>query len=181
MIRVLVVDDSPVVRRAVGERLRAAGLDVVGEASDGHEAVALTHRLRPDVVLMDVVMPGVDGLAATRQIMAECPTPVVILTAYADQQEVFKTYDALAVGALEICAKPVNMENPEGQAKWDRILLTIGAAAQVPVMRLRSRETAAEVALKAADQVGPFCRKGPANAASHCLERSRSASGGLLT
>jgi len=142
MIRVLVVDDSRVVRRAVSQRLRAAGLEVVGEASDGREAVALTHRLRPDVVLMDVVMPGVDGLAATRQIMAECPTPVVILTAHADHQEVFKTCDAVAVGALEVCAKPTGTESPESQAEWDRILLTIGAAAQVPVMRLRSRATA---------------------------------------
>jgi len=136
MIRVLVVDDSLTVRMEVSKRLRTAGHEVVGNASDGREAVALTRQLRPDVVLMDVVMPGVDGLAATRHIMAECPTPVVVLTAHAEGQEVFKTLDALAVGALEVCAKPTGEESQED---WDRILVTIGAAAQVPVMRLRPR------------------------------------------
>ena len=144
MIRVLVVDDSLTVRKSVAERLRAAGLQVIGEAADGREAVTLTHQSRPDVVLMDVVMPRVDGLAATRQIMAEIPTPIVILSGHANQQEVFKTYDALAAGALEVCAKPAT-GSPQGQAEWDRILLTIGAAAQVAVTRRRPRATTPNV------------------------------------
>ena len=144
MIRVLVVDDSLTVRKTVAERLRAAGYQVVGEAADGREAVILTHQLRPDVVLMDVVMPGVDGLAATRQIMSEIPTPVVILSGHANQKEVFKTYDALAAGALEVCAKPAT-GSPQGQAEWDQILMTIGAAAQVAVTRLRPRATTPNV------------------------------------
>ena len=160
MIRVLVVDDSLTVRKTVGDRLCAAGLHMVGEAADGREAVTLTHKLRPDVVLMDVVMPCVDGLAATRQIMAEIPTPVVILSGHANQQEVFKTYDALAAGALEVCAKPAT-GSPQGQAEWDRILLTIGAAAQVAVTRLRPRVTtpnvgsSAPAGLPASDAAGP--------------------------
>ncbi|MHC4697515.1 MAG: chemotaxis protein CheB [Planctomycetota bacterium] len=135
MIRVLVVDDSLTVRKTITDRLRTAGIEVVGEAADGSEAAALTHRLRPDVVLMDVVMPRVDGLAATRRIMTEIPTPVVILTAFADQQEVFKTYDALAAGALDVCAKP------EGDARdretWEDIVRTVRAATQVAVRRHR--------------------------------------------
>ena len=148
MIRVLVVDDSLTVRKTVAERLRAAGLQVIGEAADGRTGVSLTHQLRPDVVLMDVVMPGVDGLAATRQIMDQIPTPVVILSGHANQQEVFKTYDALAAGALEVCAKPAT-GSPQGQAEWDRVLLTIRAAAQVAVMRLRPRATTPSVGLSA--------------------------------
>ena len=137
MIRVLIVDDSVTIRKTVTEQLRNEGLQVVGEAADGREALSLTHQLRPDVVLMDVVMPRVDGLDATRRIMDEIPTPVVILSGHANQQEVFKTYDALAAGALEVCAKP-GTDGPQDQAEWDRILMTIQAAAQVRVTRLRS-------------------------------------------
>jgi two-component system, chemotaxis family, protein-glutamate methylesterase/glutaminase len=134
MIRVLLVDDSVTVRKTVAAHLRAAGVAVVGEAADGREGVALTHRLRPNVVLMDVVMPGMDGLDATRQIMKEIPTPVVILSGYAGQRETFKTYDALASGALEVCAKPTTNDQ-EGDADWGQILLTVRAAAQASVFR----------------------------------------------
>ena len=135
MIRALVVDDSLTVRKTVADRLRAAGIEVVGEAADGSEAVALTHRLRPGVVLMDVVMPHVDGLAATRRIMTEIPTPVVILTAFSDQQEVFKTYDALAAGALDVCTKPEG--DAQDREAWEDIVRTVRAATQITVRRLR--------------------------------------------
>lgn len=151
MIRVLVVDDSLTVRKIVADHLRAAELEVVGEAADGSEGVALTHRLRPDVVLMDVVMPGIDGLAATRQIMMEIPTPVVILSGHANQQEVFKTYDALAAGALEVCAKPT-MGGPEAAAEWNNILMTVRAAAEVSVTPLSPRT--------ASDPAAPTVREG---------------------
>ncbi len=144
MTRVLVVDDSLTVRKIVADRLHAAGLEVIGEAADGREAVRLTHQLRPDVVLMDFVMPEVDGLAATRQIMNEIPTPVVILSGYANQQEVFKTYDALAAGALEVCAKPTTA-SAQSEAEWNNVLLTISAAAQVQVTRLRQNPTVPKV------------------------------------
>ncbi len=160
MIQVLVVDDSLTLRKTVADRLRAAGIHVIGEAADGREAVTLTHQLRPDVVLMDVVMPDVDGLAATRQIMAEIPTPVIILSGHANQQEVFKTYDALAAGALEVCAKPVT-DSPQGQAEWDSVLLTIRAAAQVAVTRLRPRAITPNAGLSAQAGLPPISAAGP--------------------
>lgn len=152
MIRVLVVDDSITVRKAVADRLSAAGLQVVGEAADGCEGVEMTRRLRPDVVLMDVVMPGTDGLAATRRIMNEAPTPVVILSGHVTQQEVFKTYDALAAGALEVCAKPVG-GGPDEQSDWDRVLMTVAAAAQVRVMRRKSEAAAPHTSSKTRNRV----------------------------
>ena len=108
MIRVLVVDDHPVMRRGLADLLGAEpDIEIVGSASDGAEAVELHRSLTPDVVLMDIVMPGEDGVAATRQILTDRPsTSVVILTTFADQQKIVDALDAGAVGYLLKDAEP---------------------------------------------------------------------------
>src|SRR3712207_5706853 len=81
-LRVIIADDDPLARRAVRDALQNAGLTVVAEASGGREAVELTVHYEPDVVLMDVVMPDMDGLTATRRIAArDLATRIVIFTA----------------------------------------------------------------------------------------------------
>ncbi|KAA2253847.1 response regulator transcription factor [Solihabitans fulvus] len=104
MIRVLLVDDQQLVR--AGLRMlcdSAADLEVVGEAANGVDAVRLAERLRPDVVLMDLRMPGMDGMTATQRIMAARPTTrVVVLTTFDDDDHV---YPALAAGACGFLAK----------------------------------------------------------------------------
>ncbi len=136
MIRVLVSDDSITVRKVVAERLTEAGLTVIGEACNGAEAVEMTRQLKPDVILMDVVMPEMDGLTATARIMASTPTPVVILSAYATQKEVFRTFEALELGALEVCSKPA-ASGPENAADWRRLITTVRAAVRVEVKKLK--------------------------------------------
>jgi DNA-binding NarL/FixJ family response regulator len=98
VIRVLVVDDHALVRAGISAVLAAAeGIAVVGDAADGREAVALTRRLRPDVVLMDLAMPGLDGAAATLRIRAADPAVrVLVLTSFADETGI---QTALAAGA----------------------------------------------------------------------------------
>lgn len=105
-LRVLVVEDSLTVRKHLCEVLATdSGIEVVGEASDGHQAVDLCRSLRPDVVTMDMMLPGMNGLAATEEIMAHCPTPILIVSAL--QREVlFRTFDALTAGAVEVMDKP---------------------------------------------------------------------------
>ena len=104
MIRVLLVDDQPVVRRGLAMILAASpDIDVVGEAGDGRAAVTATVALSPDVVLMDIRMPVLDGIAATREILALPSAPrVVILTSYDPDQYVF---DSLTAGASAFLLK----------------------------------------------------------------------------
>ena len=104
MIRALVVDDQGLVRAGVRVLLQTApDIEVVGEAPDGHEAVRMAERLRPDVVLMDIRMPRVDGIEATRRILATSPsTNVLMLTTFADEEYV---YDALSAGAVGFMLK----------------------------------------------------------------------------
>ena len=85
-VRVLVVDDNPVLRRMLVAALDDEGFDVLGAAKDGREGVALARSLRPDAITLDVRMPGLDGLAAARQIREADPTVrLVFLSAYDDQ------------------------------------------------------------------------------------------------
>ena len=107
-LRVLLADDHAVVRAGLAQLLGTTDdLVVVGEACDGEQAVALARELQPDVVLMDLSMPGLDGTAATRQITASCSgTRVVALTSFSDRDRVMATLDAGAVGYLLKDAAP---------------------------------------------------------------------------
>jgi len=101
-IRVVLCDDHAVVREGLARLLeRTDGIEVVGSAADGAEGVAATLALRPDVVLMDLAMPNVDGIAATRRIAAEVPdSNVVVLTSFSDKERIHDALDAGARGYL---------------------------------------------------------------------------------
>jgi DNA-binding NarL/FixJ family response regulator len=108
MIRVLVVDDSEAIRDGLSELLQAVpGIHVVAAAVDGSSAIQTAKQIKPDVVLMDLSMPNVDGVEATRAILTEHPmTRVVVLTAFSEQQRIFAALDAGAVGYLLKDAEP---------------------------------------------------------------------------
>ena len=122
-IRVLVVEDSITVRRRLVEVLAAdPDLQVVGEAGDGQTALELCRQLRPDVITVDMQLPVLNGLALTEYVMAYCPTPIVIVSSSTNRGELYKTYDALAAGALEVLDKPKGDQTDEA---WERKFATL--------------------------------------------------------
>ncbi|HLG56358.1 MAG TPA: chemotaxis-specific protein-glutamate methyltransferase CheB [Vicinamibacterales bacterium] len=117
-IRVLVVEDSITMRRYLCDVLAAdPGVEVVAEAEDGKEAIRLCQTLRPDVVTMDMMLPVMTGLSATEYIMAHCPTPILIVSSSTNRGELFKTYEALAAGAVDVLEKPLVHD---ADNTWDR-------------------------------------------------------------
>ncbi len=108
MIRVMLVDDHKLVRAGLQSLLESTDdLTVVGAASDGAEAVTMVQQLLPDIVLMDLSMPGVDGVEATRRIAAAHPeVQVLVLTSFSDGERVRRALDAGAVGYLLKDAEP---------------------------------------------------------------------------
>lgn len=106
-VSVLVVDDSLICRQLICQALsQDPDLEVVGTCTNGQEAVEATRRLRPQVITMDVEMPVMDGLTAVEHIMADTPTPILMLTADPRQQAPELTYRALELGALALQIKP---------------------------------------------------------------------------
>lgn len=113
-VGVLVVDDSPICRQLIIEALKKdPELQVVGTAETGQQAIDKTVAMRPDVVTMDVDMPGMDGLEAVEKIMSEAPTPILVLTGDPRSQSPELTHRALAVGALALQVKPALDAGPE--------------------------------------------------------------------
>jgi two-component system chemotaxis response regulator CheB len=122
-IRILVVDDSMTIRRRLCDVLAAdPEIEIVGEAGDGRSAIELCRELRPDIVTLDMMLPVMSGLAATEYIMAHFPTPILIVSSSTNRGELFKTYEALAAGAVEVLEKPTGSET-DGQ--WETRLVSM--------------------------------------------------------
>lgn len=137
MTRVLIAEDSIAARELLVAILSAdPGIEIVGTARDGHEAVEMTRRLRPDVVTMDINMPGIDGFEATALIMTEAPTPIVIISAAVDVRDVSVSMNALRAGALalERTPEPAGKDFEEAAA---HLASTVKAMAGVKVVRHR--------------------------------------------
>jgi two-component system chemotaxis response regulator CheB len=138
-IRVLVVEDSPTVRARLCRVLDAdPDVEVVGQAGDGKQAIALCEELRPDVITMDMMLPVMSGLAAIEYIMAHCPTPILIVSASVNRGELFKTYEALAAGAVDVMDKP---RGDDSDRKWEQdFIATVTLVARIRVItHLRAR------------------------------------------
>jgi len=152
---VLIAEDSATIRRHLTELINAMpGLTVIGEARDGQEALSLVPRLQPDIVSMDVRMPVLDGLEATRRLMAQHPTPVVIVSGLVET-DIELSFNALEAGALAVVEKPPSRQDPAFEAKYRQLAKTLKAMSRVSVVRrgdtskLRTLETVESSAISA--------------------------------
>src|SRR5207248_8533277 len=137
--RVLVVDDSTFMRKVLETIFNAdEQLQVVGQAKDGREAVALAESLKPDVITMDINMPHMDGLQATAQIMTTNPRPIVIVSSES-RDGAASTLKALELGAIEFIAKPSGAIDLDMQSIREDLLRKVKMAAKVRVVRTASR------------------------------------------
>ena len=107
-MRVIVVDDDPFARRMIKESLRRAGVVVVAEAHNGRQAVELAHFYEPDVILMDVVMPELDGISATKEILKTHPDQLVVMLTSSDEEEL--GFIGLRAGAVGYLSKDLDVD-----------------------------------------------------------------------
>lgn len=112
MIKILLADDSLLVRAVLRDALSSvADMAIVGEATNGADAVTMALNLKPDLIIMDIIMPVLGGLEATEAIMARCPTPILILSATLDESDVKLAFTAIKKGALDVMGKPTSVSN----------------------------------------------------------------------
>ena len=130
MLRVLVAEDSATARMLIVSLLSSdPGISVVGQARNGEEAVALASQLHPDVITMDIQMPVMDGLEATRQIVAASSTPVIMVSSL-DPADVSKSMLAFNAGALAVLAKPAGPGTPRFEKDCRELIATVKALSE---------------------------------------------------
>jgi two-component system chemotaxis response regulator CheB len=140
VIRVLLADDSRTFRAVLKAVLeKAPEIQVVGEAVDGTEAVALTALLRPDVVTIDLRMPGKDGLVAIEEIMARFPTPVVVVSGEVGPEHQQTSFRALALGAVEVLGKPSSSDPARFEREAEAIRMAVRAVAGLKLVTRHPR------------------------------------------
>lgn len=133
-LRILIAEDSELFAQVLEELLSSEpDIEVIATVDNGEDAVRLCGELSPDLVVMDIQMPRLDGLSATEQIMATSPTPILVVTSDPYRNGVDLSFKALSAGALDLIAKPMLL--PDGSDTRADLLRKVRLLAQIPVIR----------------------------------------------
>ncbi len=136
MIKVLIVEDSAVVREFLVHILSCEpGIRVIGTANNGMEAVEAMQHMKPDVITMDIHMPKMNGLDATRRIMETHPTPIVIVSGSQNLKEMEITFKAMEAGALAVVSRPKGPGHPDYEATVKDLIQTVRLMSEVKVVK----------------------------------------------
>jgi two-component system chemotaxis response regulator CheB len=137
-IRVMIVEDSRVVRELLQHLIgRDPRLEVVGAVASAEEALRQLERVAPDVISMDIRLPGMSGFEATQQIMARRPTPIVVVSASVEAEDLKVSMNALRAGALAVVEKPVGLAHRDYERLAERLCTQLAIMSQVKVVRQR--------------------------------------------
>lgn len=151
MIKILIADDSLLVRAILRDTLNSSGdMKVIGEAANGVEAIHLTEVLKPDIVIMDILMPVMGGLEATEAIMANSPVPILILSSTLEDKDVKLAFTAIKKGALDVMEKP-SLNGAASQAEFiSRLLEKIRLLSRIKVIHHinRPKDSVVPVSIK---------------------------------
>jgi len=161
MIKVLIVEDS----RTISEYLEYifnndSNIEVIGNVANGKEAIDFVNKTKPDIISMDINMPIMNGLEATRIIMSTNPVPIIVVTASLNASNTSLSIEALAAGALTIIPKPVGFGHPDSEIKTKKILSLIKTYSQIKVVK-RKYVTVVKKKVQTKEKVFPVVAKTP--------------------
>ena len=136
MIKLLIVDDSPVAQIFLNYIYsKEPDIQVIGIAKDGKEAIELTESNKPDVISMDIHMPGLNGFETTRKIMETNPTPIVIVSGISNVKDISIAFQSIEAGALATVARPQHLGHPEFDKNSKELIQTIKLMSEIKVVR----------------------------------------------
>ncbi len=142
-IRLLIVDDSPLIRTILTAMLAdVPDIQIVGQATDGQEAVQMTLRLQPDIITMDIRMPQMDGLEATRRILSVRPTPIIVVASSVYSTDYNIAFNALEAGALTVIEKPKGLLSQDYENVREQLVTAVRTLAGVTVIPRRESKLA---------------------------------------
>ncbi len=140
IVKILIADDSDLVCSLLSSIFsKAPGFEVVGVAKDGEAVINMAKRLKPDLITMDVMMPKLTGYEATKRIMAECPTPILIFSSSIHEEELGYAVEALSAGALEAFPKFFDASDTEFELKERQFLNMVRALSEIHVIRRKTK------------------------------------------
>ena len=133
-IKVLLVEDSPVAINIYQKMLNSSPhIEVIGKASNGKEGIDAVFKFKPDVICADLQMPVMDGLEFTKQVMAYCPTPILILSNSVQKDDVENIYEVMKAGAVDVMAKPQTALGSNTESMQNELIIKIRVLASKKV------------------------------------------------